>query len=65
MPGVGAYPHRIAVTYSGDGNGRNYRMLRGLCDRSGVAELHYGGYSVFPFDVTGPGDDLSRYRLIL
>ncbi len=52
-----------ASTYYHAPDGRNWRSDWAVCDRCRVARLAYSGTSVFPYDVTGPGADLSTYRL--
>src|SRR5688572_8453122 len=44
--------------------GGNYRMLCGVCDRCRMIWRDSAGFSVFSFDETGPGDDISGYRCV-
>ncbi len=54
----------MATTYSQDEWGKTWKTFWCLCDRCGIAQSVYAGSSVFSYDETGPGADLSSYRLL-
>lgn len=55
----------MVVTYGEHEGGRNWKNFWCLCDRCRIAHLAYAGSSVFSYDETGPGPDLSGYRLLI
>ena len=57
------HPARDVTTYAPHGPVRNWKYLWRVCDQCRVAYLWYAGSSVFSYDQTGPGADLSDYHL--
>ncbi len=54
----------MGTTYGDVEGGRNYKTFWCFCDRCRIAQSVYGGSSVFSHDETGPGADLSGYRIV-
>jgi len=53
----------MGTTYGEGADGRNWKTFWCFCDRCRVAQSVYAGTSAFSYDETGPGSDLSGYRI--
>ena len=56
----------MATTYDANANkgGSPWRTFWCLCDRCQIAQSAYVGSTTFSYDETGPGADLSGYRIV-
>ena len=54
----------MATTYDTNEGGPTWKTFWCLCDRCQIAQSVYVASSVFPYDETGSGADLSGYRIV-
>ena len=54
----------MATTYDANDPGPTWKTFWCLCDRCRIAQSAYVGSMTFSYDETGPGADLSGYRIV-